>query len=203
MKLFYSAGSPYTRKVLVAAMELGLRDRIELVPVQLSPIKVNESLAAHNPLMKIPTLVVNGEESLFDSRVICEYLDNLSEGPRLVPQDARRRWPVLRLQALADGLLDAAVLCRFENGLRPEEKRWPDWVEGQSDKVKLALDALDQSPMLREQTLNLGQIAVACAIGWLEFRQPVGDIRASRPRLFAWYDEFAQRPSMVVTVPKG
>jgi glutathione S-transferase len=203
MKLFYSAGSPYTRKVLAAAIELNLRDGIELVPVQLSPIKVNEPLAAHNPLMKVPTLIPEDGEALFDSRVICEYLDSLREGPRLIPRDAARRWSVLRLQALADGLLDAAVLCRFENALRPEEKRWSDWVQGQSAKVHQALDMLDQSSELRGQPLNLGQIAIACALGWLEFRQPVGDIRASRSRLFDWYDEFAQRPSMIATVPKG
>ncbi|MGE3924118.1 MAG: glutathione S-transferase N-terminal domain-containing protein [Lautropia sp.] len=202
MKLYMSAGSPFARKALVCALERGLGDRIERERVALSPVTAHGELATQNPLMKVPVLVTDDGRAIYDSPVICEYLDAQGDAPRLIPSDPAERWQVLTLQALADGLLDAAIACRFENGLRPAELRWAAWTEGQSRKALQSLDRLQQEPLVYADTLHLGQIAVACALSWLEFRKPIGEVRAGRERLFDWSDAFARRSSMVATRPE-
>jgi glutathione S-transferase len=202
MKLHYSATSPFVRKVLVSAIELGLDARIDRVATTVLPWQPNHALARDNPLIKIPVLITDGGEALYDSRVICEFLDTLHDGPKLVAPSGGARWNTLRLNALADGILEAGILCRYES-LRPEAKRWDDWVAGQLTKVRAALDDLDAHGDDLKEPVSLGTIAVACAIGWLEFRDIAGDIRAGRQGLFRWYDGFAKRPSMIATVPRG
>jgi glutathione S-transferase len=123
MKLYYSPGSPYARKVRIVAMETKLDKKMEMVNVAVSPIAPNADVEKHNPIGKIPALSVKGMD-LFDSPVICEYLDNQHNGRKLLPRKGRDRWVALRQQAMADGLLDAAILTRYENALRPEDKRW-------------------------------------------------------------------------------
>ncbi len=201
MKLYFSAASPYVRKVMVTAIETGLDKKIQQVPTNVVPTKPNADLARDNPLMKVPTLVTDGGEALFDSRVICEYLDSLHDGRKLIPTSGGDRWRVLRMQALGDGILDAGIISRYELAIRPQEKQWSDWLAGQAKKITQGLDLAETENL--GGPLNLGQVAIACAIGWLEFRKPIGDIRPGRPKLFAWYDEFAKRPSMQATVPKG
>lgn len=203
MKLYFSGASPYVRKVMVAAIETGLDKKIESMPTTVVPVKPNAELARDNPLMKVPTLVTDGGEALFDSRVICEYLDSLHDGRKLVPASGGERWRVLRLQALGDGILDAGIITRYELAIRPQEKQWSDWIAGQTKKITQGLDLAESESAQLAGPINLGQIAIACAIGWLEFRKPVGDIRAGRPKLFKWYDEFVKRPSMQATAPKG
>lgn len=203
MKLYFSSASPYVRKVMVAAIETGLDKKIQAMPTTVVPVKPNLDLARDNPLMKVPTLVTDGGESLFDSRVICEYLDSLHDGRKLIPATGGERWRVLRLQALADGILDAGIITRYELAIRPAEKQWPDWIAGQAKKMTQGLDLAEAEGDLLSGPINLGQIAIACALGWLEFRKPIGDVRAGRPRLFKWYDEFAKRPSMQATAPKA
>lgn len=201
MKLFYHPSSPYVRKVLVLAIETGLGHRIERLPVTFSPVKRHSELAAYNPLMKVPVLITDAGDTLYDSRVICEYLDSIHQGPRMIPLEAEKRWKVLRLQALADGLLDAAVLCRYEKNVRPAEKQWADWVAAQKTKVLQALDAAGRDTDLLTGVVNLGQIALACALGWLDFRKPIGEIRSESRNLYAWYDSFASKQSMIATAP--
>ncbi|HTY69262.1 MAG TPA: glutathione S-transferase [Alphaproteobacteria bacterium] len=201
MKLYFSAASPYVRKVMVTAIETGLDKKIQQVPTSVVPTKPNADIARDNPLMKVPTLVTDGGEALFDSRVVCEYLDSLHDGRKLIPASGGDRWRVLRMQALGDGILDAGIISRYELAIRPQEKQWSDWLAGQAKKITQGLDLAETENL--GGPLNLGQIAIACAIGWLEFRKPIGDIRPGRPKLFAWYDEFAKRPSMQATVPKG
>jgi glutathione S-transferase len=203
MKLYYSSASPYVRKVMVTALETGLESKIETVPATVAPNKPNAEVARDNPLMKVPTLVTDGGEALYDSRVICEYLDSLHGGRKLIPASGGERWRVLCLQALGDGILDAGLLTRYETFLRPEPLRWSDWTSGQSLKITQSLDMLENDSELLAGPINLGQIAVACAIGWLEFRKPLGEIRPGRPTLFKWYDEFLKRPSMQATMPKA
>lgn len=203
MKLYFSSASPYVRKVMIAAIETGLDKKIEPMPTNVLPVKPNAELARDNPLMKVPTLVTDGGEALFDSRVICEYLDSLHDGRKLVPAAGGERWRVLRLQALGDGILDAGIITRYELIIRPIEKQWNDWIGGQTKKITQGLDLAEAESAQLAGPVNLGQIAVACAIGWLEFRKPIGDIRGGRPKLFQWYDEFSKRPSMQATVPKG
>ena len=179
-----------------------LDGRIEEVSTVVLPWQPNNALARDNPLMKIPTLLTDGGEALFDSRVICEYLDSLHDGAKLVPASGGERWKTLRLNALGDGITDAGILCRYES-MRPADKQWSDWTKGQLAKVHAGLDELEAHVDELAGPARLGPIAVACALGWLEFRAVAGDIRSRRPRLFAWYDAFAKRPSMQATIPKG
>lgn len=203
MKLFYSPASPYARKVLIVAHETGLASRVEVVPASVIPTKPEPTISKANPLAKIPTLVTDDGTPLYDSRVICEYLDSLHGGRKMCPASGMARWTTKRLEALGDGMTDAGILARYEVSVRPAEKQWADWIAGQSAKVQQALDVLEGEVGGFAGEPDIGQIAVACSIGWLEFRKPAGENRAGRPKLFAWYDRFAQRPSMVATAPKA
>lgn len=199
MKLHYNPASPYVRKVRVLAFETGLMGDIELVSVTLTPTSPDAKLCSDNPIGKIPTLVREGGGPLYDSRVICEYLDSLHDGARMFPDNGEARWTAVRRQALADGILDAAVGTRYETFLRPEELRWPDWVDGQMAKVRRSLDVLESESLVG--IVDIGTISVACALGYLDFRYPDEGWRDSRPRLAAWFEEFAGRLSMVETTP--
>jgi len=202
MKLFFSPASPFVRKVLVLAHERGIRDQIECVPVVISPITTGGAVASHNPSGNIPTLALADGSALYDSRVIVEYLDGLPGGPSLLPAAGPARYATLRLQSLADELTDAAVLLRYETFLRPPALRWPEWIDGQWRKVRASLDVLEHAHLPElEGRLDLGTIAVGCALGYLELRFPDEDWRASRPGLAAWYAGFSERPSMVATRP--
>ena len=201
MKLPYSPASPYARKVLVLAHETGLIDRIAVTVAGASPTGPSAEVAAHNPLGKIPALVLEDGAALYDSRVICEYLDNLSAGPRLFPEGAAR-WDALTRQALADGLLDAALLTRYERVLRPEPHRWDAWEAGQVGKIRAALDRFE-SLVGGMPALDIGTVALGCALGYLDLRFPDLAWREGRPAVAAWYAEFERRPSMEATVPKG
>lgn len=203
MKLFYTPTSPFVRKVLVCARELGLADRVETVLLRPSPTHADPTLSHENPLNKIPALVRDDGRALYDSPVICEYLDALAGGGKLLPRDGDARWDVLRTQALADGVLDASILVFYERLHRPRELHWAAWLDGQTQKALQGLDALNALAPSFGDDPDLGQIAAACAVGWLEFRAPYGDIRAGRPALAAWYARFAARPSMAATVPVG
>lgn len=198
MKLFSSGASPYARKVAVAAHEAGLADRIEIVPATVSPVSLNADVAAANPLAKVPTLVLDDGTALYDSRVIVEYLDHLSGG-RLVPP-GEARWRSLRDQAVADGLMDAALLARYERALRPPELKWDEWDAGQVGKVQRALDLLE-ADFRPAGAPQIGDIAVACALGYLDLRFPELAWREGRRRLTAFEAAFAQRPSMQATIP--
>ncbi len=201
MKLYHSAASPFVRKALVAAHETGLTERIEIATIALTPVASNAELNEENPLGKIPALVLEDGTTLFDSRVICEYLDTLHEGPRLFPAAGPERWTAIRRQALADGLLDAAILGRYETFLRPAERQWTDWIDGQRAKFRRALDALESEADRFGETVDIGTIAAACATDYLDFRSLDDGWRDSRPRLAAWLEGFAARPSMQATRP--
>ena len=199
MKLFSSGASPYARKVAIAAYEAGLIGRIEIIPVTVTPVSVNAEVAAANPLSKVPTLVLDDGTGLFDSRVIIDYLDHLSAG-RLVPA-GEDRWRVLRDQAIADGLTDAALLARYERALRPEPLRWAEWDAGQIGKIERALDLLEHEFRPTMGAPLVGDIAVACALSYLDFRFAELDWRARRPKLAAFAEAFEVRPSMQATQP--
>jgi glutathione S-transferase len=202
MKLFYSQTSPYARKVRLAAQHLGLTDRIELVAASTTPIAEDAALAAAAPLGKIPALVLDDGTVLFDSRVIVEYLDHLAGGGRLVPPASDpARWRSLRRQAAADGLLDAALLMRYEVALRPGELLWRDWLDGQNRKVARALAALEAEAADLADGPALDAIAVACALGYLDFRFADMGWRAKAPGLAAFFAEFSQKPEMAWTDP--
>ncbi len=202
MRLFYARPSPYVRKVRILAHEAGLDDRIELVSVAASPTDPPADLSAENPLGKIPCLVTDEGSSLFDSRVICEYLDSLHEGPRFFPASGARRWQALTLQALGDGIMDAAVITRYESFLRPAERRWDDWTEAQLGKMRRGLDRVEALEAMPDRNPDIGSITLAAACGYLDFRYPEERWRDSRPGLASWYDDFAKRPSMQETAPE-
>lgn len=200
MKLYYSPSSPYVRKVSIIALETGLDSRIERLPGGTTPVAPNEAVAKANPLAKVPALVTDDGMVLFDSRVICEYLDSLHQGPKLFPAGAAR-WPALRLQALGDGLLDAALLVRYEGFLRPEDKRWKDWADGQMLKMRGALAEIEKLAPEFGDRVDIGTITIACALGYLDFRYEDMNWRGSYPQAAAWAARFFARSSLKATVP--
>lgn len=199
MQLHHNGISPYVRKVMVLANETGLVARIALVDRMMTPVDPDAALCADNPLGKIPCLVTDDGMALYDSRVICAYLDSLHHGPRMVPPAGAAHWTALRREALADGILDAAVNVRYETFLRPQDLRWGSWIDGQKKKVSRSLDVLGTQEL---DGVDIGTIAVGCALGYLDFRYADDDWRSSRPRLAAWYEGFARRPAMASTAPR-
>lgn len=203
MKLFYSPTSPYVRKVMVTAIEKGLDGRIEKTTLSVSPLARDATLTSKNPLGKVPCLITDDGQALFDSPVICAYIDSLS-APHFTPTAAKARFNDMTLEALADGFLDAGILLRYEGALRPEPKRWEEWTNGQMAKIMGAIDALETTYAGQlGGSLTIGQIAVGCALGWFDFRYGHVDWRSTHPKLAAWYKTFSERPSMVATKPVG
>ena len=202
MLLHYNVASPYVRKVMAVAIETGLEDRLEAVTRMMTPIKPDADVVRDNPLGKVPCLVTDDSAVLYDSRVICEYLDGLHRGPKMFPPAGAARWTALRRQAEGDGMLDAALLARYETFLRPEERRWPEWIDGQKQKFRRALDSLDGEADSFGDTVDIGTITIGCALGYLDFRYADDDWRATRPRLAAWCARFSERPSMARTAPQ-
>ena len=200
MHLYHSPTSPYVRKVMVLLHETGQLGDVELVSGSGNPVDPGTAPLEANPLGKVPALERPDGPALYDSRVICRYLDARA-GAGLYP-DGAKQWDTLTVEATGDGILDAALLMVYEGRIRPEEMRFAPWVEGQWAKVVRALDALETRWMAHlEGPLDAGQIAVACALGYLDFRHDARGWRAGRSRLAAWYAGFAARPSMMATVP--
>ena len=199
MLLRHSHTSPFVRKVTVMLHETGLADRVALETVDgwAEP----EVLTLDNPLSMVPTLVLEDGSALYDSGVICDYLDGLHEGPRMIPAGGAGRWQVLREQALADGVLECAVLIFVERSKRPAEKRWDWWLELKQRAITRALDGLEAGAAGLAGRIDLGTLSLAVALGYLDLRGAVGDWRATRPRLAAWYAGMADRASMVATAP--
>ncbi len=194
MILRYSAASPYARKIRIVAELLGLSSRIEIVAA--STADPNDTLRQQNPLGKIPTLLLEDGTALYDSRVIADYLDYLG-GHRLIPADPLRRFDVLRLQTLGDGVNDAALLIRYETATRRPELRDQDAIDLQQGKIARALAVLEAAPP--EGPIDIGQIAVACALGYLDLRFE-GAWRASHPKLVGWLADFeAKVPAFTTT----
>jgi glutathione S-transferase len=202
MKLFATTTSPFVRKVLVVAHERGLASDLELITLRPSPLKADPGLSKINPLNKIPALILDDGFVVYDSAVISEYLDSLDGSPRLVPASGRERWRVLRLQALADGVLEAGVSAFYERAQRPESHQFQPWIDGQLEKLRQGLDALDAEAKDFDDGIDIGRIAAACTLGWLVFRD-LGAPLAGRPHLARWYAKFAERPSMQATAPRA
>ncbi len=199
MKLRYSPTSPYVRKVIITLMETGLNDRVERIPTDVWNPETD--IAEDNPLGKIPTLILDDGGVLYDSSVICEYLDGLHDGDKLFPASGPARWRALRLQALGDGMTDAGI-ARLLESRRPEEVQYDKWVKRQTTVIFRALDALEAGLDELEAGFGIGQIAVACCIGWLDFRFPDLGWRTDHPGLADWFEGVSERPSMMQTVPK-
>jgi glutathione S-transferase len=205
MKLRYAPTSPYVRKVTVLALETGQNGKIERLATTSPPDKPNLELGRENPLNKVPCLLTDDGLVLYDSPVICEYLDAQHNGRKWFPAGTQR-WHALRQMALADGILDAALLRRYE-GLRPESERSGNWDKAQKLKIDQALDALEHEvasfPDPAGDQLSIGHVSIGCALGYLDFRFAKEDWRKGRPKLARWNDGLSKRPSMAQTVPAG
>lgn len=200
MRLFASTTSPYARRVKVVLHETGQIGRVEVVPATGSPVAPGTLPLAQNPLGKVPVLERPDGPALYDSRVICRYLDDLA-GAGLCPPKPRL-WDTLTLEATADGMLDAAVLVLYESRLRAPAFQDAAWREGQWIKIVRALDALEARWMAHlAAPLDIGQIALGCALGYLDFRFAEHGWRDGHPALAAWEARFAERPSMIATRP--
>lgn len=201
MKLLSSPSSPYVRKVMITAALKGVVSKIELSPTNTNV--VDEALNQKNPLAKIPCLVTDSGDAIFDSHVICEYLDSLAPSPVLFPKTGSERWRALTLGALGDGILDAAILLVYEKRFRPEGLAVKAWTDRQQAKIDQAVDHLEASPPSLGAHLDYGHVTVACALGYLDFRHG-GAWRAGHPKMVAWLDGFAKAvPAFEATRPVG
>jgi len=197
LKLYHSPTSPYVRKVMVTLHLTGLLDRVELFAGSGTPLEANPQTILHNPLGKIPCLITDKGESLFDSRVICRYLDWLAKGG-LYPE-GEACFPVLAAEALADGITDAGLLATYEWRLRPEAIRFQPFVDGQVGKIERGLDVLERTALVLEGTINAAKIAAGATLGYMDFRFARLNWRDTRPKLAAWYAAFAATPAMQAT----
>ncbi|MBV9249971.1 MAG: glutathione S-transferase N-terminal domain-containing protein [Acetobacteraceae bacterium] len=197
MKLHYSPTSPYVRKVMACAIVRGIDGQIELV--RTNPNASPPELLAHNPLSKVPCLVTDDGVALFDSPVICEYLDSVGDGLPMFPSHGAARWRALKQQALADGILDASVPRRAEMQ-KPQDEGRVAWIARQEAVVARALDALEVDPPHR--IVDIGSIAVACALGYLDFRYSAQPWRPTHSKLTAWFEAFSLNPGIARTAPK-
>ncbi len=178
--------SPFGRKARLAALRLGLTDKIKLTDAD--PMNPDDVLRKDNPLGKIPALILDNGQAVFDSRVILEYLDHMAGGGKIIPADFDGRIKCLTLQALGDGIMDAAILIVYESRHRPAEIHHKPWLDYQRGKVDRSIAALAANPP-DPKTFNAGTIAIACALAYLDWRKQV-DWRASHPALIGWLDAF-------------
>ena len=198
MKMYYSPLSPYVRKCMVVAHELGLADRIEKVELATTPLDPNDQVVAANPLGRIPALVTEDQGTLMDSRVICRYLNHVGGGALYGTDEFR----VIAREALAEGCIDSCLLAAYERRMRPEEMHYEPWVDGQLAKARRALQAFNDRIDEMSGELSIDKIALGCALGYADFRHGSLGWRDSCPKLDAWYEDFAARPSMQATKPE-
>ena len=199
MKLYWSSRSPFVRKVMVFAHECGLAGRIECERTLVAMTRPNAELLKINPTGKIPTLLLDDGSALYDSTVICEYLDSLHGGTKLFPPAGLARWTALRRHALGSNLLDNLMLWRNEM-LRPQPQQSPETLAAFEQKVRNAVAALErEADALAADPVGIGHVAIACALGYTDFRFAALGWRKGHDRIARWYDAFAQRPSMTAT----
>jgi glutathione S-transferase len=206
MKLFWTRASPFTRKVVVTARELGLWDRIEIAPTVwpldwgYATVAFTGGLAEANPIARIPTLITDDGATIGDSTLICQHLNEIATGKSLVP-DGASRWRMWSLYAIADGLLEAQIAMRAEM-LRPEGSRSDGFLDKQRDRIVRCFDHIEARAEELEGRLDLAQITVGIACGYQDWREWLDEFRPGRDRLARWYAAFSDRPSMRETEPK-
>jgi len=202
MKLTFSPASPFARKVRIAAIELGLIDKIEFVPTTAVPCTYNEDYSQKvSPLRKLPALILDDGSTIVDSYVIVEYLDELAGGGKLIPASGAKKWQVKTDHCITQGMLDALLLCRYEKMLRPEQFRWQSWVDDQWDRAWHGLQRFEAHPDILTRPLDIAQIGIVCVLGYLDFRFPDSGWRKAFPKLAAFNEKMMQRESVKISVP--
>lgn len=202
MKLLFAPTSPFVRKVMVCAHLTGQADKIQCLDSAAHPVRRDPRIAAHNPLAKVPTLILQDGQVLYDSRVICEYLASQADAETIFPASGADRWAALSRQALGDGLLDAALLARYELTARPPEFQWPTWREALLTKVSACLASIETiASELNHHKPTIGEITIGCALGYLDFRFPELNWRAKCGIAAHWNEAFQSLPAMQATQP--
>lgn len=202
MKLLFAPTSPFVRKVMVCAHLSGMTDQIEKLDSAAHPIRRDERIGAYNPLAKVPTLVLDDGEALYDSRVICEYIAHAGNSNDLFPAAGPARWRALQQQAMADGLLDAALLARYEHTARPAELQMPEMRAAYLIKVRTCLERIESVvPQLGMLRPSIGDVTIGSALGYLDFRFPELNWRAHCPQTATWFALFNAMPAMQLTQP--
>jgi glutathione S-transferase len=202
MKLTFSPASPYARKVRIAAIELGLIEKITLVPTTVQPGKPNADYSRDvNPLRKLPALILDDGATIVDSFVIAEYLDELAGGGKLFPAAGPVKWIRRTEHSILQGMLEAMLLCRYEKAIRPEQLRWSVWLDDQWDRAWQGLALFESKAETLERPLDITQIALACVLGYADFRFPECGWRKTFPKLAAFNERMLQRPSLRDTAP--
>jgi glutathione S-transferase len=203
MKLYYAPQSPFARKVRAAAIELGFGDSLQLEYAEVVPGRPNADFAqSRNPLRKVPALITDAGETLYDSTVICEYLDALAGGGVLIPRNASRRWRVLTNHALAQGMCESVISIRYEIWLRPERLRWDVWVDDQWDRIYSGVGWFESNDRELGDPIDLAHLALGSLLGYVDFRWPHNGWRSRFPNVGSWFARLEQRPSFVQTRPE-
>ena len=201
MKLTFSPASPFARKVRIAAIELGLIDKIEFIPTAVVPGTPNDDYSKIHPLKKLPVLILDNGDVIVDSYVIVEYLDELAGGGKLIPASGPMRWKVKTEHSLLQGMLDSMLLCRYETMVRPEPLRWKAWADDHWHRAWLGMARFDQQPDLISRPFDIGMIGLTCVLGYADFRFADCGWRKAYPKLDAFYQKMLERPSVKVSMP--
>jgi glutathione S-transferase len=202
MKLAFSPVSPFVRKVRIAAIELGLIDKIEFVPATAVPGQPNDEYSRINPVKKLPALILDNGDVILDSYVIVEYLDELAGGGKLIPASGALKWRVKSDHSLLQGMLDSMLLCRYEKIARPESLRWQAWADDHWNRAWNGLARFEkQTEMLSRPSLDIAQIALTCVLGYADFRFADCGWRKAYPKLDAFHEKMLTRPSVKVSLP--
>jgi glutathione S-transferase len=201
MKLAFSAGSPFARKVRIAAIELGLIDKIEFVPTSVAPAQSNDEYSKITPLKKLPVLILDNGDVILDSYVIVEYLDELAGGGKLIPASGPDRWRVKSDHSMLQGMLDSMLLCRYERMVRAPELKWQGWADDHWNRAWSGMARFNDKPEVLSRPLDIVQISLACVLGYADYRYADCGWRKAYPNLDAFNERMLSRPSIKISVP--
>jgi glutathione S-transferase len=201
MKLTFSPASPFARKVRIAAIELGLIDKIEFMPATVVPGQPNDEYSHINPLKKLPALILDNDDVIIDSYVIVEYLDELAGGGKLIPASGANRWRVKSDHSLLQGMLDSMLLCRYEKMVRPQGLQWQVWSEDHWKRAWSGMARFEKQADVLSRPLDIVQIALTCVLGYADFRFAECGWRKAYPKLDAFHERMLSRPSVKISVP--
>jgi glutathione S-transferase len=201
MKLSFSPASPFARKVRIAAIELGLIDKIEFMPATVVPGQPNDEYSHVNPLKKLPALILDNGDVIIDSYVIVEYLDELAGGGKLIPASGANRWKVKSDHSLLQGMLDSMLLCRYEKMVRPQGLQWQAWSEDHWKRAWSGMARFEQQADVLARPLDIVQIALTCVLGYADFRFADCGWRKAYPKLDAFHERMLSRPSVKISLP--